>query len=48
MSASFDAVVVVLTQTGLACDEITVIKVWRDLVSAVKSVIADFEAKGSS
>jgi hypothetical protein len=33
----------VLADTGLACDNITARKVWRDLVDAVKATIATFE-----
>jgi hypothetical protein len=44
------AVVVVLAETGLRCDNITAIKVWRELVGSVKAVIdklSDFSS-GSS
>jgi hypothetical protein len=37
------AFVVVLAETGLACDNITAIQAWRDMVAAVKNVIATFE-----
>jgi len=37
------SLVVVLAETGLRCDNITVIKVWRELVNSVKTVIGTFE-----
>jgi len=40
------AFVVVLAETGLRCDNTTVIKVWREMVASVKNVISAFESKG--
>jgi hypothetical protein len=37
------AIVVVLAETGLHCDNFTAIKVWRELVDSVKPVIGRFE-----
>jgi len=37
------AVVVVLSETGLRCDNITARQVWRDMVSEVKGTLARFE-----
>jgi len=38
--------VVVLAETGLRCDNTTVIKVWKEMVASVKGVISSFESKG--
>jgi hypothetical protein len=37
------AIVVVLSETGLRCDNITARQVWRDVVSEVKGIISRFE-----
>jgi hypothetical protein len=37
------AIVVVLAETGLRCDNTTAIRVWRDMVAEVKAVIGRFE-----
>ena len=38
--------VVVLAETGLRCDNTTVVKVWREMIASVKGVISNFESKG--
>lgn len=40
------AFVAVLAETGLRCDNTTVIKVWREMIASVKNVISAFESKG--
>ena len=37
------AIVVVLSETGLRCDNITARQVWRDVVSELKAIIGRFE-----
>jgi len=37
--------VVVLAETGLRCDNTTVINVWREMIASVKGVISNFESK---
>jgi hypothetical protein len=37
------AIVLVLADTGLACDNIQAIRVWRNMIDAVKGIIGTFE-----
>jgi hypothetical protein len=43
LSGQERSIVVVLAETGLRCDNITVRQVWRDMVSEVKAIIDRFE-----